>query len=224
MMNPLTVLRDAWFFFQRNLPAIAVLCLPWLLLQNLAEHAVSAQLDETYAPAASLLTGLLFYPLYSAALILFIDARSRGLQPRYRDLLAAALPLWPRFAVLATLSSLLIMLGISMLVLPGLWMMVKLGFAEYLLVLRGHTPLAAARDSIRLSTGHFWPLLACILTVMTPLWLLDGYSYQLLGDPPEEWLSLLLDTSNGFLQLFSTVVLFRYFMLLDSSPAPRADA
>ena len=146
-MNPLIPLRDAWYFFSRHLSTIALLCLPWVLLENLLAQFIGLWTGESASVPYSLLAGLLLYPLYSAALILLVDARSRGLQPRLADLLAAALRLWPSLAVLTALTSLLILLGLSLLVLPGLWVMVKLAFAEYLLVLRGYTPLAALRGS-----------------------------------------------------------------------------
>jgi hypothetical protein len=209
-MNPLIPLRDAWYFFSRNLSTIALLCLPWVLLENLLAQFIDLWTGESSNVPYSLLAGLLFYPLYSAALILLVDARSRGLQPRMADLLA----------LLTALTSLLILLGISLLVLPGLWVMVKLAFAEYLLVLRGYTPLAALRGSMNLSTGHFWPLLACLLAVLAPLWLLDWWAYQLMAESPSAWLSLLLDSANGFLQLFLTLVMLRYFILIE--PPTRA--
>ncbi len=87
-------------------------------------------------PGYSVIVGLLVYPLYTAALILFLDARSRGEAPRTRDLLATALTLWPRFALLTALNTLLILVGISLYILPGLWLMVTLAFSEYLVVLR----------------------------------------------------------------------------------------
>ena len=221
-MNPLIPLRDAWYFFSRNLATIALLCLPWVVLENLLgqlfEHWAGATSNLPY----SLLASLLLYPLYSAALILLVDARSRGLQPSIRALLAAALGLWPRFALLTALCSLLIMLGISLLVLPGLWVMVKLAFAEYLLVLRGQPPLEAIRASLQLSTGHVWALLACLLAVLVPLWLFDWLIYQQLGETPDAWLRLLLDSLNGFLQLFLTLVMLRYFILIER-PANGAD-
>jgi hypothetical protein len=221
-MNPLTLLRDTWFFFSRNLPAIALLCLPWVLLENLAQHAIKAWLGSTAGMGYSVLAGLVFYPLYSAALILFVDARSRGLQAQTLDLLAAALRLWPSFALLAGLSTLLILLGASLFMLPALWVMVKLAFAEYLLVLRGLPPLAAMRASMRLTNGYFWQIAACLLTVLAPLWLFDWWSYQQLGEQPDEWLSLLLDSANGFAQLAATVLLFRFYMQLTSLPPSAA--
>ena len=222
-MNPSDLLRDTWFFFSRNLLSIVVLCLPWVLLENLAQHALEGWFPGTDGIAYGLLASLVFYPLYSAALILLLDARSRGLQPRSLDVLAAALRLWPSFALLAGLSTLLIMLGASLFVLPALWVMVKLAFAEYLLVLRGLSPLAAIQTSMRLSQGYFWLIATCLFSVTAPLWLLDWWAYQQLGEQPAEWLSLPLDSALGFAQLFLTLLLFRLFMQLEplAPSAPR---
>src|SRR5471032_974488 len=115
-MNPLNVLQDSLYFFRRNLSSIVLLCLPLVVLESFSKQALSASLAENASPAYELLVGLLFYPLYTSALILFLDARTRSEQPRKRDLLAMALRLWPTFAVLSALSTLLIMLGMSMFV------------------------------------------------------------------------------------------------------------
>lgn len=217
-MNPFSVLRDSLFFFSRNLGSIAPLCLPLIALECLTRSLVAAQIDGAHAPAYEVLVGLLFYPLYSAALILFLDARSQGKRPSLRNLLAASLPLWPAFAVLAGLSTLLIMLAATAFILPALWVMVKLAFAEYLLVLRGLAPLQAMRESFLLTVGHFWSLLACVLLVIVPLWLLDDLTLQLLGGQQDIVGGLLLDCFNSFLQLFSSVVLFRCYMLCSEQP------
>lgn len=218
-MNPLHVLRDAWFFFSGNLLPIARLCLPLLVLEALVQQQIIVLFGVESAAAYGILVGLLFYPLYTGALILFLDARSNGQSPRLRDLLGASLNLWPRFALLAGISTVAIMLGASLFVLPGLWMMIKLAFAEYLLVLRGMTPVKALHESFELTSGYFWPILFCVLAVMVPLWLLAWWSQPAAGAQPNVLLTLLLDTANGFLQLFATVVLFRLFMLRGSQPA-----
>jgi len=218
-MNAFHVLRDAWFFFSHNLAAIARLCLPLVVLEALVQQVVSARVGVEAAAAYGILVGLLFYPLYTGALILFLDARSRGEVPANRDLLAASLRLWPNFALLAGLSTLAIMLGASLFVLPGLWLMIKLAFAEYLLVLRGLSPIKALHESFELTSGYFWQILTCVLCVMLPLWLLSWASQPAEGAQADVLLSLLLDSANGFLQLFASVVLFRLFMLRGSLPA-----
>jgi hypothetical protein len=218
-MNAFHVLRDAWFFFSHNLLAIARLCLPLVVLEAVVQQFVSAQIGTEAAAVYGILVGLLFYPLYTAALILFLDARSRGEAPTNRDLLAASLRLWPGFALLAGLSTLAIMLGASLFVLPGLWMMIKLAFAEYLLVLRGLSPIKALHESFEITSGYFWQILTCVLCVMLPLWLLAWASHPAEGAQADVLLSLLLDSANGFLQLFATVVLFRLFMLRATLPS-----
>ncbi|MGE8412887.1 MAG: hypothetical protein ACN6QY_11045 [Pseudomonas sp.] len=219
-MNPLDVLRDSLYFFRRNLGRIAQLCLPLVIFEALLQQGVGQALGPNAFSGYSVIVGLLVYPLYTGALILLLDARTRGESPRTRDLLAMALVQWPRFALLTAVSTLLILLGLSLYFLPGLWLMVVLAFAEYLLVLKGMAPLAAITESFRLSRGHFLRILVCILCVMTPLWLLKGASEAAYPDP-SPLLSLTLDSAYSFLQLFTSVVLFRLFMLISQQPDKR---
>src|SRR5690606_679839 len=107
-MNAVSILRDAWYFYHRHVAHLALLCLPLLLLEALARHLLAPHLGE-WQGAADLLAGLLFYPLYGAALILYLDTRTRGLTPGAAQLLAMALRLWPALALLTALSSLLIL-------------------------------------------------------------------------------------------------------------------
>jgi hypothetical protein len=219
-MNPLEVLRDSLYFFKRHLGRIAQLCLPLVILEAVLQQGVDSAIGADGFSGYSVIVGLLVYPLYTAALILFLDARSRGAAPSTRDLLAAAVTHWPRFALLTALNTLLILLGISLYFLPGLWLMVVLAFGEYLLVLRGLAPLAAMKESLRMSRGHFWRILLCILSVMVPLWLLKGASVSVYPPPQNPFISLLIDSVHSFLQLFTTVVLFRMFMLIAEKPEP----
>ncbi|MEB0044541.1 MULTISPECIES: YciC family protein [unclassified Pseudomonas] len=217
-MNSFDVLRDSLYFFKRNLGQIVQLCLPLVILEAFLQQLVDTTAGPDGFPGDSTIVGLLVYPLYTAALILFLDARSRGESPRLRDLLAMSVTLWPRFALLTALNTLLILIGLWMYYLPGLWLMVMLAFAEYLLVLRGLTPLAAMKESLRLTRGHFLRILVCILCVAGPLWVLKGASYAIYPAPQNPAVTLMIDSVHSFLQLFTSVVLFRLFMLISDAP------
>jgi hypothetical protein len=54
--------------------------------------------------------------------------------------------------------------------------------------------------------------------VMLPLWLLDAWSQTDATLANDSLASLLMDCTNRFLQLFSSVVLFRLFMLRSTQP------
>jgi hypothetical protein len=107
--------------------------------------------------------------------------------------------------------------GLSLFILPGIWVMIKLVFSEYLLVLRGMTPLAAMRASFMMTRGHMLRILACVVFVYVPLSVLEGLSYYVLPDQQSPLLSLTVDSISSFLQLFISVVMFRMFMLLDET-------
>lgn len=216
-MSPFSILRDAWFFSSHNLAAIARLTLPLLLLEAIAQALLAAQLGEDANPAYAVLLGILVYPLYAAPLILFLHARSLGQAPGNAQLFAAGLQLWPTFALMAGLSTLAIMLGLSLFIVPGIWIMVRLAFAEVILVLRQEPPMRALQSSFGLTEGRFWPVFVCLANVLVPLWLLDWWT-QPSRDDTLLW--VLQQAGNGFLQLLAVVVVFRLFMLLDTQSAP----
>ncbi|HXR01803.1 MAG TPA: YciC family protein [Pseudomonas sp.] len=218
-MNPLTIIQDSLYFFRRNFASILTLCLPLVILEALTKQLLGSAASDS--PASwQLLIGLLFYPLYTGALILFMDAKSRNEVPATRNLLAAALRMWPTFAVLTALSTLLIMAGLSLFIIPGVWVMIKLVFSEYLLVLRGLGPLDAMRESFKMTRGHVVRILVCVLFVYIPLSVLEGLSFYVLPDQQSPALSLLVDSVSSFLQLFISVVMFRLFMLIDEPAQP----
>ncbi|HEK1689702.1 TPA: hypothetical protein SMR48_000912 [Pseudomonas putida] len=214
-MNPLSVLRDSLYFFRRHLANIIPLCLPLVVLEALVTQLLYQQLGDQASPAYSMLVSLLFYPLYSAALILYLDTRSNGQDIPKRNLFARAMQLWPQLALLIMISSLLIMAGLALLVFPGVWIMINLVFAEYLLVLRGLPVVQSMRESARMTTGHFMRIMLCVLAVLAPIWLIDGLLLIAFPEPAPA-LELAMASLLGFLQLFSTVVLYRLFMLLES--------
>jgi flagellar biosynthesis protein FlhB len=218
-MNPLTIIQDSLYFFRRNFASILTLCLPLVILEALTKQLLGSSAPDSSA-SWQLLIGLLFYPLYTGALILFLDAKTRGEEPSKRNLLAATLRMWPTFAVLTALSTLLIMAGLSLFIVPGVWVMIKLVLSEYLLVLRGLGPLDAMRESFKMTRGHIVRILVCVLFVYIPLSVLEGLSFYVLPDQQSPLLSLIVDSVSSFLQLFISVVMFRLFMLIDDPAQP----
>jgi len=214
-MNPLSVLRDSLHFFRHHLTSIIALCLPLVVLEALLTQLLNLQMADQASPAYGMLVSLLFYPLYSAALILYLDTRSNGQDISRRDLFARAVQLWPQLALLLLISSLLIMAGLALFIVPGVWIMINLVFAEYLLVLRGLPVVQAMRESARMTTGHFMRILICVVSVLAPIWLIEGLLLMAFPEPAPG-VVLAINSLSGFLQLFSTVVLYRLFMLLET--------
>lgn len=216
-MNPFPIIRDAWYFFSHNLGAIARLCLPLIMLESFAQTVLFYSNTGEGSPIYSMLITLAVYPLYTGALIVFMVARSSSQPPALANVLPLTLRLWPRFAVLTALTNLLLLIGAKLMLLPAIYVMVKLAFSEYLLVLRANSPLAAMRDSFRMTTGHFLRILLCILLVIIPLWMLQAVSFGVETDELQTHDVLVVfaaQTVTSFMSLFSSVVGFRLFMVI----------
>lgn len=212
-MNLLSLLRDAYFFYTRHLGSILTLCLPWILLESAARQMLEHWSTPQSLPIQDLTAALLFYPIYTAALILFMHARSTHQQRTLGALLAQAIRGWLPLAVLVGLSSSLITLGGLLYILPGLWLMVKIALSEYLLVLRGLTPIEALRDSFFLTRQRFWLIAGCLLTTFIPTLLAEYALHDWLpASSNSVSLTLSVDGLLGVIQLFSSVVLFRLYM------------
>ncbi|PTU74042.1 hypothetical protein [Pseudomonas mangrovi] len=220
-MNIQQILRDSWFFYSRNILQIALLCGPLILLQAISAHLWEQSQGSKLEFGQSLLLGLLFSPLYQSVLIYFLAARSSGAVAGASQLFAAALRIWPAFVLLTCLTQIATVLGLFLLIAPGVWLAVKLSLAGYLLVLRQQQPIEAMRESFRLTTGHFWNIVILALASFVPLLVIAVLLFGLIPSENVEGLvGVALALPLGVVQLFSTVVLFRYFMLLETTDKP----
>lgn len=214
-MSFFAILRDSWFFCRSNLRALACLCLPLLMLDVTYSVLTDDVTDNAQAVLLMMLGGVLFYPVYTAVTILFVDARRRGEHPRVIDVWLKAFSLWPTFVLMSVLSALLYMLGALLLLLPAIWIMVKLGLSQNLLVARELSPVDAMQKSLDMSAGHFWILFACLFGPMVPLIGLDLLQSALWPSPRDPLVSFFLYTSVAILQPFTTVVMYRLFTLME---------
>lgn len=220
-MNPQQILRDSWFFYSRNILQIALLCGPLLLLEAISAHLWEQSQGSKLVLGQGLLLGLLFSPLYQGVLIFFLASRSGGASASAGQLFTATLRVWPALALLTGLGMLIKGLGMLMLILPGLWIAVKLIFADYLVVLRQQHPIDAMRESFRLTTGHFWNIVLLMIVAWAPVVMAAMILLNPdmgLGD--DSMIGVMLAIPIGLAQLFSTVVLFRYFMLIEAADKP----
>jgi hypothetical protein len=110
------------------------------------------------------LLGLALELLFWSALLLRQSALAQG-QPGNVGLeLRTALARLPRLALLFFLCAFLLVTGLLLLIVPGLYLMVPLAFAPVCLLLLPAGVLEAIRAGIRLVRGHWWRT-SIVLTV-----------------------------------------------------------
>ena len=216
-MRTTEVLWDSYRFWSGNFSQITSLCLPFIFASVLLGHVLERSWEGSWIIGAylPLFVEVLVYPVYAGALILYIASRTKGKSPGNVEVLTAALSIWFPLFVLTAIWTTLFLGGLLLLVLPGIWILVRLAFSQFLIVLTNATPIEAIRQSVGLTRNQFWPLFKCIAAVLAPIWVLgfvlEHVTHQM-GNYSQ--VKVAVDTATGFLALFLTIVLFRALMIL----------
>lgn len=218
-MNFFAILRDSSYFYRQNLKNILLICLPLILPIAIGRVLVDTSEDVNSALLFYGMCILLFQPTYTAALILFMSDRRDEVKPRVLNLWLKAVKLWPLMAVMAILFTFAVMLGAVLLILPAIWLLVKLSFAQYLLIARGLGPVDALKESFNLTQGYFWLTFSCVFGVSLSMVLFEILMNVTFGVVRNPLLSLAIYTLAGLLQTFVLTVLFRLFTQVEKASA-----
>lgn len=210
------IIMDSALFFWRNLNQIAILCLPWLLAGTLVEYFIVVN-QEFFGDApiyfAAWAFNLLVYPIYTAGLIHMMAQQAQGRRPGNQELFSLALKSWQSLLILHLLGSLLALFGLMLLVLPGIWIIVRLSFSEFFLVLENLNPLEAIQKSIVATKKQMLIIFLLILIFLFPVAAFSFVFGRLIVDIPQaEAIMAIAGTITSFYMLFVDVLIFRVFM------------
>jgi Uncharacterised protein family (UPF0259) len=211
------IISDALQFFLNNLGQIAALCLPWLLAAALVEYGVIlvGQNQDTSTPLflVAWTFDLIVYPVYTGALIMLMARRAQRENPSNNELTGAAMKTWqPLFLVHIIVSGLKAM-GFLLFIVPGIYLSVRLSFAEFHLVLEGLKPMEAIQKSFQTTKAYFGLILLLLAMFMIPLAFLAFAMVSTLDALKLDLIfNVLLGILLSFLTLIVDVVVFRVYM------------
>jgi succinate dehydrogenase hydrophobic anchor subunit len=216
-MNLKLIVADALYFFKSNLVQIGSLCLPWLLVVAAVENLIISTGDPSQGLGPLFLLAwvfkLLIYPIYTAALILLMAKRARGQQPDNKELLSSALQIWQPFFIVHVIGAGLSILGLMLFVIPGIYVAVRLSFAEFYLTLENIKPVEAIQKSFQATKPYFFQILLLLALFFIPLGMLNLILADLLsGKEAVLLINITVATTTAFLMLFLEVVKFRVYM------------
>ena len=135
------VLRESLYFFRSHFKLFAVLMIPSLLL------ALLAQVLEDGSLEVSLFHSLVIYPLYNVFLLFIIDKLVKSEELVFENLLSRSASLWFPMMTLTVLSSIVIWGGFLLLIIPGVWLFVRLLLSPMYVVFDGLSSLQALKQS-----------------------------------------------------------------------------
>lgn len=225
--NVLRILSDGYLFFRDHFQQIAALCLPFIFGATLLNFVLASSYHESpMSLFGPLMVNLMAYPLYTAALVHLMARRIRQEQPKNGDLLIAAVGCYAPFLVLKIMLMLIIGLGLTLLIIPGIYLAVRLAYAEFHVVLFNHPPFEAIRRSLRDTRSHFFLLWILLVVTYIPITLMSILSDQVIQNlSTNDFFRLIASTGWSFAGLYVTIVIFRAFTVTSESrasePPPR---
>lgn len=211
------IISDAFGFFRSNLVQIGTLCLPWLLANAIVEFLIITAGGPSQEAGQLLglawMFNLLIYPIYTGALILLMARQAQREMPENRELLATAIKLWQPFFMVHVVGVGLTVLGLMFLVLPGIYVLIRLSFAEFYIVLEDIKPMEAIRKSFHATRPHAIQIFLLIAPFAVPLILLRLILGTVIGAPEAApVLNITVATLMAFVMLFLDVLMFRAYM------------
>ena len=153
------ILSDSYIFFIRNFWQIVTLCLPFLLVEAFFESLLTSSDNFQFLSWTSY---VVIYPIYTAALILFMAKSAKKEHPRSTEIIALSLRLWWPVFILTIINLSLGLVGLLLFIIPGIWVVVRLSFAEFFLILNDLKPWEAISQSFKTTKQYFWFIL-CLL-------------------------------------------------------------
>ena len=155
-------LKQCYFFFRSNFSNLLSIQLPFIAVLMLVQHTVIGGIEEgaNLQNDLFLLTAmdLLFVPIYLGATIFYMQSIVDSRPISTLQAWAWGLQNWGRLFFTFLLSALAISVGLMLLVLPGLYIAVRLGLANQVCLLERKSPIEAMKMSWAGTADLFWTL------------------------------------------------------------------
>jgi hypothetical protein len=233
-MNIIKISQESLNFFLSQFFNLLVLIGPWFVVYaSLQEWLVFSLKDadpETLqlsgAHMAAMLSIMVTWVYIQACITLFINERSKSDEVRINQVWFAAWSYVPHLmlATVITISALLltslpaILSNFYLLLVLPMWLVLRLSYINFFVVLEHKTPLKAVEASYQFSQSLVAPTTFAFLIMMTIV-IIHGWIQHFLPNLPIVG-SILLNSFFNFLSTCYLLILFRVYMLAKTQATP----
>jgi hypothetical protein len=212
-MNP--VLIQSWYFFKNNAKEMCAFMLPVFALGMIAGVIGVINPQSGILNILNLIQ-IIIGPLFTGGLLFLIANISRGDHPPHQEMLKQAVPFWLTIFIVSMLTGLAIGLGFIFMIIPGIWLLLRLFLAPLYVVFQNKTAPDAIATSFSDSKDH----LLQFFQILIPFILLGAAFFMMVvGQGPVEGESggpsflstTLVNLATTFAFIFASIVQFRMY-------------
>lgn len=205
-IQPRQLLRDSFSYIKPFYVAMLAFFAPSLI--------VALLLPEIASPSATFLVFLIntlcIAPFVTGAAIVYMHQNLTQRGATIPDAMARAGEKFSQLVLLTLIVGLVLLVGFVLLVIPGIYLSVRLSFVFYAVMIENQSALDAIQRSWQLTKGHwwllFWSLFIIVITLTIPIFVLTFLAMSI--DP------ILGESTSAFLTFLVSPFLTTYYVLL----------
>ncbi len=221
-----TYLKQTWFFFRANMQPIMRIQLPFIILITLISMSAMQSVDPENPELNNsvlmfYLASLIFLPLYTGATIAYLESVVNNAPISTTAALKIGLNRWGSLFVTKLLGAFGIAMGLLLFFIPGIFILIRWGFAEYFSIIEKTGPTESLKNSWQDTSDYFWPLLnglALLFALLLGGNLLIGLLLSKIGIE-SIIIRALFDIVFGFLNCLYTIYGFRLYCVMRENSA-----
>ncbi|MBP0049761.1 hypothetical protein H9C73_13570 [Marinobacterium sp. AK62] len=220
----LDYLRQSLFFFRNHANKLALIQVPFLALVSIVQYQLLQGIDEETAQVQRSLflssaLDLALMPVYWGATLLYLRSVLDGQPFTISQALIAGLGCWGRLLLTYILTALAISTGLLLFIVPGIYIGIRLAFAEFYCVMEGKGPIESIGASWASTREFFWPLFQGLALIIGLLLATELALGQLLAE--QQNLMMLVSLVVQFLGVVPTIFAYRLYCVMkeDNKPA-----
>ena len=185
MTSATELLKDSLLFMRTRIGAIAAVLFPVIVPLELLNSAVEISwisAEEAPFPWWLYMLDLMVYPIYQGALIYWMAGLLSGERLSPAQCYKKSMTIWPQLMMVYVLSSMAVVGGFLLLVIPGFIALARVAFAEFFCALQGRNAFDSMAASWKATSAYqavlLKGLLAVIVTVGVSSWALHQWLLQ----------------------------------------------
>lgn len=194
-------LTDSWSFFKTHAAALSIIILPIVVpidvFTALYQNVLAIDEPKITEQLIPIIIGFVAYPIYEVGIVFYIASVISGERIDTKTSWRLGAKFWRPYVVMSIFVGLAVMLGLVLLVIPGIIFAVRYTFAGFDLLLNQSTPLDAMKHSWDASKDYMWVLLRGYMIITLVLYA----PYYLIASLFDESgvFYLVLDTSSNII-------------------------
>ncbi len=208
-------LREAYYFSRNQFQPLFMIALVYALPAYFIEISLMFQEGKPDRIYLAMINGLFMClsVIQFGAAVLYIDSLSQGNGIRVSQAISMAINRMGGLLILNLLMGMAILGGLMLMVIPGLFLIYKLLFAEFFLLLQNQDPIKALKSSYKSTTGFAAELLPPLVA-----WGTLTFSASIMGSSAIDreadmaWMALLLHQGlMMLLSIFGWALIYRLY-------------